>query len=431
MFEIKPMNIAVLGSGGREHALAYQLSLSKYCKNIFVVPGNGGISLEFECIDWDQKNTTRLLEILKSLKIDFAVIGPDQMLSDGVADFLSENGISVFGPSKKASEIEWSKIFAKELMTSVGVLTSSYMILRSESDFGLAAKTCGGYPLVVKYDGLALGKGVGVCHSKAEALEFFNELKKQYGIDAKIFAEALLTGSEVSLFALTDGEEYVLFDPACDHKRLGERNTGPNTGGMGAFSSVPWFATKTAASMAEQIFPPVLRALKKQGRRYQGLLYAGLMVHRNQYNVLEFNARFGDPETQCLVPRLQCDLLPFLVAATRTDGSLQKLKNTNLWKFSDQYCVNVVATAFGYPQTPRKGDEIKVSKIPDHSKIYFAATRLVEKKLYTNGGRVLSVSAMGDTLDEARISAYEGLQAIEFKDSYVRGDIAFSGDYHD
>ncbi len=422
--QTKKMNVAVLGSGGREHALASKISESNLTNEVFVIPGNDGIAEQFTCMNWDQKDFNILKNIINDNKIDFVIVGPDQLLSDGVVDYLSESKIKTFGPTKQAAKLEWSKLFAKKIMTQAQVPTAKYIEIKNELELHTVADSLSGYPYVLKYDGLALGKGVCVCNSLQEAKDFYESIVSKYGKDASIFAEQFSKGQEVSLFALCNGSEYVLFEPACDHKRLNDQNLGPNTGGMGAFSPVPWFSFDKATLFGEKIFPNILKTMQENGTPFRGLLFAGLMVYNDTFEVLEFNARFGDPETQCLLPRLDCDLLEYLVWSVDSDKSLKEINKQNPWKFFGNACVNVVATASGYPENVQKGDEIFIQNLNDNSKIFFSG---VTKKLnhwYTNGGRVLSISALSKDLNSARELAYTEIRKIEFKNIHYRKDIA-------
>ena len=396
--ELKPgdqIKVAVCGTGGREHALAWKISQSPFCGSVVVVPGNAGINREFECIDVDPMNFEKLAAVLKG--VDLVVIGPDDYLASGMSDFLRERGFKVFGPSKAAAKLECSKSFAKEVMRSAGVPFAESQQIDDVKKLK--------YPLVIKDDGLALGKGVFICANEAEALAALDALKGK-----KIFAEKFLNGREVSLFAVCDGTDYIAFEPACDYKRLNDGNLGPNTGGMGAYSPVPWF--KNSETVAREIFPAILMQMKKRGTPFTGLLYAGLMVGTDGFHLLEFNARFGDPETQVLLPRLKSDLLPFLF-----NTSLAGMK----MDWSTDCGVNTVVASAGYPSKPETGYLLQGRT---SERVFYSGVQQRDQDLVTSGGRVFSVTATGTDFSSANAKVRKALSEYGFKKMHYRRDIA-------
>lgn len=423
----KPINVAVLGTGGREHALAVSISKSPLCKKVYVIPGNDGINEYYECIHWNLKDFKQLTEIIIENQIDFVVVGPDQLLFDGVVDFLTKYEIPAFGPTQNASKLEWSKLFAKKIMQESKLPTSDFVLIPYNYNIDDIAEVMNGYPYVIKYDGLALGKGVHVCFNQTEAVHFIDQLFLKHGTNSIIFAEKFSKGKEVSLFALTNGSEYVLFDPACDYKRLNDNNLGPNTGGMGAFSPVPWLTKVMLDEISKSVFPPILKTMSKYNNSFRGLLYAGLMIDQNEFNVLEFNSRFGDPETQCLLPRLESDLLKYLYWSATSNESLSDLQIQNSWKFSNQFSVNIVASAAGYPDKPYKGDQIYIENLNQKTNLYFAGVMKIDNKLITNGGRVLSVTTCSENFEHTKNIAYTEIKKIHFNNMHYRNDIGSMG----
>lgn len=432
----EPIAVVVLGSGGREHALAHKISQSPLCGSVTVMPGNDGMRLspKIKTLAIRVDDHDAVIAAVKDLDCQLVVVGPDDLLAAGIVDSLEKADVNVFGPRKEAARIEWSKSFAKGLMIDAGVPTARHALLRSEdaAALGQVAASLGGYPLVLKYDGLALGKGVRVCADELEAREFLGEVfgQKKFGCKGaasvpEVVAEEFLTGHEVSLFALCDGQTYALLEPACDYKRLLAANAGPNTGGMGAYSPVPWLAREFVVEMGERIFPPILKKLP-----FKGLLYAGLMVQNQDFRVLEFNARFGDPETQVILPRLASDLLPLLYSIA-VGKEFRRYLDANPLRWSPKACVNVVLASRGYPEKPEVGHEIRFhsdfQSAPQF--LYFAGVKSGETAsvLRTSGGRVLSVSALGDGLEDARLNALAGVKSIEFEGMQFREDIGRVG----
>jgi phosphoribosylamine--glycine ligase len=437
-----PIRVAVLGSGAREHALAAKLATSPLCRELTVLPGNDGMKqagLKIRPVDL--KDHAAVLAELEALEVDLTVIGPDDVLAAGLVDELEAAGMAVFGPRRAAARIEWSKAFAKQVMEAAGIPTAKYKVLEKGDLAQLpeVISNVGGYPVVLKYDGLALGKGVRICVDETEALAFAKEVlesdvfaraeakaaKARGGAAPKLVVEQFLSGHEVSIFALTDGTRHLTLEPACDHKRLGEGNTGPNTGGMGAYSPVPWLPSETVREMADHIFPPLLAKLREEKSAFRGLIYAGLMVNGRQYWVLEFNARFGDPETQALLPRLESDLLPLMWGvATQT---FERNLDASPPRWSPRSCVNVVAASRGYPEKPETGFAISgLERVAtgEECRVYFAGVKSAGAGgLVNSGGRVLGVSALGDSLEHARARALVALEQVNFEGMRFRRDI--------
>lgn len=438
----QPLTVAVLGSGGREHALAWKIAQSPLAKQVLVVPGNDGmLRSELPKLSTraaDMTDFEALGALLKKAGVELVVVGPDDYLAAGLVDELESQGFVVFGPSKAAARIEWSKTFAKEMMRLADVTTAKHVELASTDSRELdeAVKTLGGFPLVLKYDGLALGKGVRICADETDAQVFLREVFEDGKFERNpktkskpvVVAEQFLTGHEVSLFALTDGERYVALEPACDHKRLLEGNMGPNTGGMGSFSPVPWFSKEQAADIAKTIFPPLLAQLREAGAPFKGLLYAGLMVKGRDFWVIEFNARFGDPETQALLPRLESDLVPLLWGIA--SGSFERHLNATPLRWSPQACVNIVAASKGYPDKPETGFPITgFEDVPAGARVFFSGVKESEGALVTSGGRVLSVSALGETVADAGHVAQAAMKALQFEGMQYRKDVGRVSSY--
>lgn len=441
----KPITVAVLGTGGREHALAKKISESPLCRSVVVLPGNdgmaaAGLKISKAAASADLKEAEGLARQLEEIGAELVVIGPDDLLAAGLVDDLERRGFAVFGPTKAAARIEWSKSFAKELMAKANIPTSPHGILTEPSTERLAelADELGGYPLVLKYDGLALGKGVRVCADRFEAEAFAREVLEgeKFSKPAKgkakdvpvVIVEQFLTGHEVSLFAVTDGETIVMLEPACDHKRLLEGNAGPNTGGMGAYSPVPWLLPESVKEMGERIFAPLLAELKAEGASFKGLLYAGLMVRGRDFWVLEFNARFGDPETQALLPRMESDLLPLLYGAA--SQSLERHRDACPLRWTSRSCVNIVLASRGYPEKPETGHVISGlpqgldrSGASDCERIYFSGVVEKDGVLCNSGGRVLSVSALDENIEGARRRVLAVAANIRFEGVSYRKDI--------
>ena len=418
------MRVLVVGGGGREHALVHSFAQSPLAERIFCAPGNAGTAAEADNIPIAADDLPALLDFASRENVDLTVIGPEAPLVIGLTDLFEEHGLAVFGPNREASQLEGSKVFAKEVMADGGVATGAYR--RHERLQSALADVEGreDYPLVVKADGLAAGKGVLICKDKSEAREAVRAcfVAREFGEAGDVLiTEEYLTGSEVSLLVLCDGETAAPLAPAQDYKRIFAGDQGPNTGGMGSYCPVPGFEQKAIDAAMEHVVEPVIGALRKRGVRYRGVLYAGLIVTDTGVKVLEFNCRFGDPETQAVLPRLDSDLLEHCAAAANSELGGSKV----LWKPQD--CVTVVLASAGYPASSHKGDVISglaEAAALDGVTVYHAGTALQDGEVVTAGGRVLAVSALGDGFEAARARAYAGVDKITFDGRQIRPDIA-------
>lgn len=419
------MNVLLIGSGGREHALALKISESKKLTKLFCVPGNPGTEKFSTNISLDISNHNLVINFCKSEKIDLVVIGPEQPLVEGLSDSLRENDIMVFGPSANAARIESSKSFAKSIMKQANVLTADYQVFdvvefEKAKTFLLSTN----YPVVIKADGLAAGKGVIVCNDYDQAIKTIQEIfeDKIFGESGnKIVIEEFLSGEEASVFAITDGENFICLPAAQDHKRIGEGDTGKNTGGMGAYAPAPIINDTILKKIENEIIKPVLNELNKTGNKFIGCLYAGLMISGSTPKVIEFNCRFGDPETQVVLPILDGDFLELIYSAAK--GNLKK--NTVVYNVGCAVCV--VAASKGYPDKFEKGFEIfGLEDVDPEVIIYHAGTKKIDDKIVTNGGRVLGVTAVlkSNNLKDAKSKAYNALSKINFEGIYFRRDIS-------
>ena len=418
------MNILLLGSGGREHALAWKLAQSPLCTRLFAAPGNPGIAESASCVSLDATDHAAVIAFCDAEKVGLVVIGPEAPLVDGLADSLRGAGIAVFGPSRGAARLEGSKGFTKDLCERAGIPTAAYARVASEAD-GMEALARFGAPVVIKADGLAAGKGVTVAMTMAEAEQAVREIfSGRFGeAGAEAVVEEFLEGEEASFFALTDGSTIVPFGSAQDHKRVGDGDTGPNTGGMGAYSPAPVLTAELQGEAMTRILTPTVKAMADEGCPYSGVLYAGLMLTRDGPKLIEYNCRFGDPECQVLMMRLESDLVELLLAcATNRLGSVQPPR------FSDDTALTVVMAANGYPGTPEKGG--RIDGIPaaeaDGAKVFHAGTTLgIDGVLTASGGRVLNVTALGGSVGEAQKRAYDAVDRIVFPSGFCRRDIGW------
>ena len=408
----------MVGGGGREHALVWAIWASPLCEKIFCAPGNAGIADLAECVPIGAEDVSALVAFATEEKIDFVVVGPEAPLAAGIVDALEEAGIAAFGPSAAAARLETSKSFMKDICRKYGIPTAAGARF---DDFSSAKKYIErqNRPLVVKADGLAAGKGVVVAESLAETVEAARTILDSFG---PIVLEERLDGEEASFFALVDGEHALPFASAQDHKRLGEGDTGPNTGGMGAYSPAPVMTEEMNARAMTEIILPAVAGMRAEGHPFKGVLFAGLMITKDGPKLLEFNVRFGDPECETILPRLKSDLLPALVAAR--DGMLGHFDLR--WKDEASLCV--VMAAKGYPGYYQKGTEIRgldaAGEVPD-VKVFHAGTLRREDTIAANGGRVLAVTALAPTIEEAKACAYEAVSRIEWGDGYFRRDIGW------
>ena len=418
------MRVLVVGGGGREHALVHSFAQSKLAERIFCAPGNAGTAALADNVPIGAEDLPALLEFASREQVDLTVIGPEAPLVAGLSDLFEEHGLRVFGPTQAAAQLEGSKVFAKEVMRAGGVATG---LFSRHEDLESALRQLDrqeAYPLVVKADGLAAGKGVMICADHAEAREAVESCFVQRAFGAAgdvVVIEEFLAGSEVSLLVLCDGHNAVPLAPAQDHKRIFAGDQGPNTGGMGSYCPVPGFEKKAIDAAMEHVVEPMMAALGERGIAYRGVLYAGLIVTATGVKVLEFNCRFGDPETQAVLPRLGSDLLELCAAAAA--GELAGVKA--VWK--PRECVTVVMASAGYPATSHKGDVISgldAAGAMGDVTVYHAGTALQNGDVVTASGRVLAVSALGDGFAKARERAYEAVARIRFDGQQTRPDIA-------
>ena len=411
----------MVGSGGREHALVRALALSPQLPQVLCAPGNVGIFADADIFDGPlPEDTAAFAAAVARSDIALVVIGPEVPLVAGLADALAAVGVACFGPTAAAARLEASKAFAKDLMAAAGVPTAGHATVGSVAD-GLAA--IASYPAVLKFDGLAAGKGVVIAASQDEAHAALTEMleRRRFG-PGPVVVEEFLEGEEVSLLALCDGERAVALQPARDFKRIGERDTGPNTGGMGAFSPVPGISSALVEEIVATVHQPIVDELRRRGTPFHGVLYAGLMIGRSGVATLEFNVRFGDPETQAVLPRLRSDLLDLLSRASRPGG----LAGAEL-EWDERSAVTVVLAARGYPEAPGVGDEILgLDAVGAGVEVTHAGTRRDGERILTAGGRVIGVTALGDSLPGARASAYAAADQIRFEGRQMRRDIALA-----
>ena len=416
------MRILVVGGGGREHALAWKLAQSPRVTKIYCAPGNPGIGALAECVNISADNIKALCGFAQEHNIDLTVVGPEKPLTDGIVDYFAARGLKVFGPSQEAAQLEGSKSFAKDRMKKYGVPTADFAVFDSAADARtyITAKATG---IVVKADGLAAGKGVVVAETAAEALQAIDEimLKKVHGdAGSQVVLEERLIGEEASLLAFTDGFTVVPMLAAQDHKRVSDGDTGPNTGGMGAYAPAPVMTPELLAEVQQTILQPMIDGLRNDGILYQGCLYAGLMITASGPKVIEFNARFGDPETQVVLPLLEGDLLPVLEACI--DGTLAETEV--LWRKGAIVCV--VLAAGGYPGEYRKGDAISGMAAAEAkgAVVFHAGTALTGDAVVTHGGRVLGVTAVAEDIAAAVAKVYPAVEQIKFTGMQYRKDIA-------
>lgn len=419
------MKVLVIGGGGREHTLVWKLAQSKSVDKIYCVPGNPGIAKLAECLDLDVNNQEKLALWAKDHAIDLTVVGPEAPLVAGIVDVFKANGLTIFGPSAKAAEIEGSKIFSKELMQKYGVPTAFFKVCDNLADAKAFVEEKGA-PIVIKADGLAAGKGVVVAMTKQEALDALDEMMGSHhkfgAAGNRVVIEEFMDGEEASLLCFTDGKTIVPMIAAQDHKRVNDGDQGPNTGGMGAYAPAPVMTPELKQKTIDTILRPIVDALAKEGRPYSGCLYAGLMIKGDSVKVVEFNARFGDPETQVVLPLLDGDLAQIMVACAK--GTL----TPDMVKWSDKSAVCVVMASGGYPVSYKKGIPITGLKDADAMEdvaVFHAGTKQEDGKILTSGGRVLGVTAMADSILAAQQKAYDAVEKIHFAGEHYRQDIAW------
>ena len=412
------MRVFIVGAGGREHAIVRALRRSASAPDLLAAPGNAGIARDARTLELGVDDLDGLVAAARNEAVDLVVVGPEAPLVEGLADALADAGITCFGPSGTASRLEGSKAFAKEIMAASGVPTADHRVV-TELDEAMAVIER--YPTVIKADGLAAGKGVVIAQDEVEAREALQSLlvERRYGTE-RVVVEEHLEGEELSLLALCDGERAVAMAPAQDYKRIFDGDRGPNTGGMGSYSPVPGIGPDEVAEIVRTVHQPVVDTLRGRGMPFHGVLYAGLMLTGAGPKVLEFNVRFGDPETQAVLPRLRSDLLDVLQRATRTGG----LADATL-QWDDAWAVTVVLASAGYPASSSRGDVIRgLDAVPPGVEVTHAGTAHSDGDVVTAGGRVLNVTALGPDPGAARDAAYAGADMIDFQGKQLRRDIA-------
>lgn len=416
------MNVLIVGSGGREHVLAWRIKQNPKVKKLYCAPGNGGIGQIAECVDIKADDIQGLLAFAKEQSIQMTVVGPEAPLVDGIVDAFGEAGLKIFGPTQAAARLEGSKVFAKEFMQKYKIPTAPFRTF-DQLDKAQEFLTSAEFPLVIKADGLAAGKGVIICQTLEEGRQSLEQIMGEKIFQEagnKVVIEEFLKGEEVSILALSDGKNYLVLESSQDHKRIFDGDLGPNTGGMGAYCPAPIVDSGLMQRIEETIIEPVLEGMQKEGTPFKGVLYAGLMITIEGPLVLEFNVRLGDPETQAVFPRLKSDLLEVVQACC--DGKLNKIQ----LEWDKRACVCVVMSSGGYPSKFETGKEIlgleKVEGKLD-TFVFHAGTRKEGKKIVTSGGRVLGVTALGDSIADAIDRAYEVVELIKFDRCFFRRDI--------
>lgn len=417
------MNIGIIGSGGREHSICFKLKQSNKINNLYCLPGNAGTSEISQNIDVDINDFNKLYEIIKNKKIDILIVGPEIPLVNGITDFFEEKKIKVFGPSKKASMLEGSKAFMKKICKDFNIPSAKYKEITNIND---AEKFIEEFnlPIVVKSDGLAAGKGVTICDSKEKAIKDIKDiLNGKFKLSKKVVIEEFLQGEEASYFIITDGENYIPIGTAQDHKRIGENDTGPNTGGMGAYSPSFLITAEVEEKIKQKIIEPTLKGMKEIGCPYKGILYAGLMIENSEPKLIEYNIRFGDPECQILMMRLENDLID-LITATFNKTLLNKKVS-----WTKEPGITIVAASKGYPGNFEKLKEIKnihMIKSNNKKQLFHAGTiKKNDGKIYSHGGRVLNSTVVDTNLETARNKALEILDNLDWSNKYYRRDIGY------
>jgi phosphoribosylamine--glycine ligase len=419
------MNVLVIGSGGREHALVWKIKQSPKVKNIYCIPGNAGISIDAQCFDRKINDFSALVDFVNDKNVDITVVGPEVPLSEGLVDHFKAAGLKIFGPNKKAAQLEGSKVFSKNFMKKHGIPTAEYGAFNSLSEaLKYLDKIDENSPLVVKADGLAAGKGVIICKNTAEAKSSLTEIleNKVFGpAGENVVIEEFLSGEETSIMVFMDGKNYSIMVSSQDHKRVFDADLGPNTGGMGAYAPAPVFDSEIRRLVEATVIKPIIKGFEKDKIEYKGVLYIGLMICGKKPFVLEFNCRFGDPETQVVLPLLKTDLMDIVESVIA--GKLDKSKIE--WYNKSAVCV--VLTSQGYPQDYVKGRQIK--GLPDAAKaknvvVFHAGTSLKGSQVVTAGGRVLGVTGIGDNINEALKASYGAVNLINFEGMHYRKDIA-------
>ena len=410
------MKYLIIGSGGREHAIAWRLMHDGSATEVFVAPGNGGIQRDYR-VDIAVNDFSSITAFCKDRMIDMVIVGPEVPLTEGIVDYLEENQVPVFGPSRRAAMLEGSKLFAKEIMEKYGVPTGAHYDFTDREKLIAHVNRIEKYPIVIKLDGLAAGKGVGIPETREEALAFINENVKD---TTRVFVEEYLEGEEASVLGISDGEHILCFPAAQDHKRIFNGDRGPNTGGMGAYAPAPVMTDDRLKIVHDKVLQPTIDGMKKEGIPFKGILYAGLMVNGDDIRVLEFNVRFGDPEVQVILPLLEGKLGDII------QGSVNGALGGMSIAFKKSHAITVVMSSKGYPGSYEKGKLISgLDSLPSELIVFHAGTREDNGRFYTNGGRVLNVSSMADSLQMAYDNVYRSIKSISFEGAYYRDDIAY------
>lgn len=406
------MNILLIGSGGREHALAIALNKSKECKSLYCIPGNAGIANVAECENIMLTDFDAIIEFCREKIINYCIIGPEAPLVDGLTDFLEDRGVKVFGPSAKAAQLEASKTFTKDICKKGNIPTAKAANF-TDADAAKDYIRKEGAPIVVKADGLAAGKGVVVAETVEQAIEAIDDMmvEKSFGdAGTEVLIEECMFGREASFFIATNGEQVYEFGTACDYKRVGDLDKGPNTGGMGTFSPADMIDDAMRGEIMDKIIKPTLKVLADEGIPYKGFLFAGLMMTSEGPKLIEYNCRMGDPETQSILPRLENDILDILLGLEEP-------------KFSNEHAVTIVYAANGYPKSYAKNTVISNLEAVNDAIIYHAGTAKKDGEIVNVGGRVLGITALGDSLESAKKKAYQEIEKIDWKDGFYRNDI--------
>ncbi|MFC1669083.1 phosphoribosylamine--glycine ligase [Spirochaetota bacterium] len=410
------MKYLVVGSGGREHAIAWRLLKDGSASEVFVTPGNGGIDDKYR-LDISVDDFEGISKFCLENKIDMVIVGPEAPLADGIVDFLEEKNIPVFGPTKKAAMLEGSKLFAKIIMNKYNVPTCKHEEFNNKEDIIKFINETDDFPIVIKLDGLAAGKGVGIPENREEALEFVNSTVDD---NKTVFVEEFVDGEEASVLGISDGKTILSFVAAQDHKRIFEGDKGPNTGGMGAYAPAPVMTDERLKRVHDEILKPTVDGMQKEGIPFKGILYAGIIIKNDDMQVLEYNVRFGDPEVQVILPLLEGKLGDLFQGAC--SGSLDKMNIS----FAKEHAITVVISSGGYPGNYEKGKEVNgLDNVSDDIIVFHAGTKREDGKVYTNGGRVLNVTALGDTLIDAKNKVYNNIDKISFDGAFYRKDIAY------
>ena len=411
------MNIAVIGSGGREHAIAWKLEQSRFADKVFVLPGNGGTHNN---VGIGVNDFAAIKKFCADNLVELVFVGPEDPLANGIVDYFADTPVKVFGPDKAGAQLEGSKIFAKKFMQKYGVATAEFQEFPDAGEESIIAARNMIHDLngncVIKYDGLAAGKGVFVCSNEAEAQKALAEIQSKYGEEASFLIEEKLIGDELSILAFTDGKNYQLLLPSQDHKQLSDGDEGPNTGGMGAFCPVPFYHDELKQQIEKDVIEPTMKGIEAEGFNYKGVVYFGLMITEKGPKVLEYNVRLGDPETEVVLPGLKSDLLELVLACF--DGSLAAFQ----MEFHGGCFVDVVLVSGGYPESYQKGLPI-CGLDHNHDLVFHAGTKKVGDEIVTSGGRVLNVIAHGDTLEDALVGVYEKVKNYYFDHMFFRKDI--------